>query len=438
MRYLILKLDRLAIAAVSAAALALVPPALAQQQAATVKVGIVTFLSGGAAGPFGVPARNAAELVIETMNAGKLPAPYNEKGFAGATVQPVIIDEASKNVVADYRTLVEKERVDLVIGYISSGSCKAVAPVVEEIKRLTVFFDCGTPQIFEEVVTKPVYLFRTGAHATMDSVAAARYLLEHKKNLKSYAGINQNYAWGQDSWNDFDAAMKALKPGVTVKTSQMPKIFAGQYGTEISALLADQPDAVHSSFWGGDMEAFVLQAAGRGLFERMQVVLTTGETAMHRLGAQMPTGTILGGRGTHGNFAPKSELNDWFRKAYFDRFGTWPTYPSYKITLALLAVKAAYEKAAKASGGKQPTQEQVAAALKGLEFDSPSGKVRMALSGGHQAIQDTAYATHTFDKATSQAVLANVKVYKAECVNPPAGLNSADWIKSGFKGAKCD
>ena len=147
---------------------------------------------------------------------------------------------------------------------------------------------------------------------------------------------------------------------------------------------------------------------------------------------------IIGGRGTHGNFAPKSELNDWFRKAYFDRFATWPTYPSYKMALALLGVKAAYEKAAKAAGGKQPTQEQVAAALKGLEFDSPSGKVKMALSGGHQAIQDTAYATHTFDKATNQAVLANIKVYKAECVNPPEGIKSADWIKSGFKGAKCN
>ena len=36
-------------------------PATAQQ-AETFKLGIVTFLSGAAAGPFGVPARNAAEL----------------------------------------------------------------------------------------------------------------------------------------------------------------------------------------------------------------------------------------------------------------------------------------------------------------------------------------------------------------------------------------
>ena len=46
--------------AIAAAALAATPAAA--QQAGTLKLGIVTFLSGGAAGPFGVPARNAAEL----------------------------------------------------------------------------------------------------------------------------------------------------------------------------------------------------------------------------------------------------------------------------------------------------------------------------------------------------------------------------------------
>jgi len=429
---------RASLAAVLAGTFALPAPTAQAQDAGTLKIGIVTFLSGGAAGPFGVPARNAAELVIEALNAGKVPAPYNTTGIAGAKVAPVFVDEASKQVVADYRTLVEKEKVDLVIGYISSGSCKAVAPVVEEIKRLTVFFDCGTPQVFEEVVTKPKYLFRTGAHATMDSVAAARYLLELKADVKTVAGINQNYAWGQDSWNDFAAAIKALKPAVEVKTAQFPKIFAGQYGTEISALLASQSEVVHSSFWGGDMEALVLQGTGRGLFGKMKVILTTGETAMHRLGAQMPEGTILGGRGPHGNFAPNSPLNEWFRKQYFDRYGTWPTYPSYKMALAILGVKSAFDKAAKATAGQRPTQEQVIAAFERLEYDSPSGKVRMALSNGHQAIQDTAYGLFHFDKNIGQATLVKVKTYNAECVNPPEGLKSADWIKSGFKGAKCN
>jgi branched-chain amino acid transport system substrate-binding protein len=48
---------------------------------APIKIGIVTFLSGPAAGPFGVPARNAAEIMAEAVNAGRVPGAYATKGF---------------------------------------------------------------------------------------------------------------------------------------------------------------------------------------------------------------------------------------------------------------------------------------------------------------------------------------------------------------------
>jgi branched-chain amino acid transport system substrate-binding protein len=407
------------------------------QDAEPIRIGFVTFLSGGAAGPFGVPARNAAELMVSALNEGAVPAPYDTKGIGGRLIEPTIIDEAggAQQQVAEYRKLVEG--VDLVIGYISSGDCKAIAPVAEEVQKLTVFFDCGTPQVFEDVVTEPKYLFRTGAHATMDNVAAARYLLERDSEVQSIAGINQNYAWGQDSWNDFRASMEQLQPGVEVATEQFPKIYAGQYGSEISALLAADPDVVHTSFWGGDMEALVLQGAARGLFQDRDVILTTGETAMFRLGAQMPNGTIIGGRGPHGVFAPESELNSWFRTAYYDRYGTWPTYPSYKMAQAILGVKAAYEKAAEGTTGA-PSVDEVIQAFEQLEFESPSGSVSMALSDGHQAIQNTAYGLYQFDAQSGMATVSDVEYYGAECVNPPAGVKSGDWIASGFEGAKCE
>ena len=243
--------------AIAAAAFA-ATPAVAQQ-AGTLKLGIVTFLSGGAAGPFGVPARNAAELTVEALNAGTLPAPYATKGINGLNIETVIVDEAGGTTkqVTEYRNLVQRQNVDAVIGYISSGDCLAIAPLADELKKITIFFDCGTPRIFEDASYK--YLFRTGPHATMDNVAAARYLLARKSDVKVVAGINQNYAWGQDSWNDFKASMLSLKPGVKIATEQFPKLAAGQYGAEISALLVENPDVIHSSFWGGDMEAFVLQ-----------------------------------------------------------------------------------------------------------------------------------------------------------------------------------
>jgi branched-chain amino acid transport system substrate-binding protein len=399
--------------------------ALAQQP---LKIGVVTFLSGPAAGPFGVPARNGFELVAEMINAGRTPAPYAAKGFGGTPIELVVIDEAGgpQKQVAEFRNLAQ--RVDVVIGYISSGDCLAIAPVAEELRKLTILFDCGTPRIFEDASYKSV--FRTGPSGTMDNTAAALYVLERNPNIRSIAGINQNYAWGQDSWTDFEAAMKALKPGIEVKSSQMTKLFAGQFGAEISTLLSSGAELIHSSFWGGDLEGLVLQGAPRGLFQKHIVVLSAGEPAINRLGSRIPDGTIIGARGPFGPFAPDNELNRWFKNNFQERYALPPNYAAYKATNALLGLKAAYEKAQK-GGAQNPTQDQIIAAFENLSFEGVGGQVRMSLGKGHQAVMENAIGTAK--TVGGQLTIVDVKRYPAERVNPPEGVKSEAWIKSGFK-----
>lgn len=398
---------------------------------AEVKIGVVTFLSGPVAAPFGVPARNAAEVMIEQFNAGTAPAPYNKKGFGGAPVKMVLIDETGSptSVVTEYRNLVQREKVDMVIGYVSSGNCLAVAPVAEELKAVTMFFDCGTPRIFEEAPKN--YVFRAVNHATADSVGAALYLKATKPGIKTYAGINQNYAWGQDSWNDFDATMKLFYPNATVTTSQMPKLFAGQYSSEISALMSNKSEVIHTSFYGGDLEAFILQSVPRGLNKQSQVLMTAGEPAMFRLANKIPDGTIIGARGPYGVLAPKSALNDWYRNVFMDRYNTPPNYTSYQMTQSIMAAKLAYEKAMDANGGKKPTSDQLAAAMKGMTYEGPGGVHKFALNNGHQAISETAYGKTKL--VGGKMTIVDIKRFPAEQVMPPDGVKSADWIASGFK-----
>src|SRR3954447_11364098 len=410
-------------------AAALAQGAYAQNQ--NIKVGVVTCLSGPAASPFGVPARNAAEFVAESLNKGTGPKPYDKRGFGGATLELVFVDEAGSTTtqVTEFRNLVQRANVDVVIGYVSSGNCLAIAPVAEELKKFINFFDCGTPRIFEEGSYN--YVFRTSPTATMDSVGAALYVRDAKPGAKSIAGINQNYAWGQDSWGDFELAMKVLVPNVEVKTSQMPKLFAGQYNAEISALLSAKPDVIHSSFWDGDLEALILQAGPRGLMKQSLTILTTGETAMHKLGKQIPDGTVLGARGPFGPYAPNNQYNKWFSRGFQKKNQEEPNYASYQMAQAFLGVKAAWEKAQDANGGKRPSNEQVAAALKGSTFEGPGGTVKMSIGKGHQAVMETAYGVTKLQGG--KLTVTNVKRYPAEKVNPPEGVKSADWIKGGFK-----
>lgn len=403
----------------------------------TIKIGVVTLLSGAGAF-FGVPGRNGAEVVIEGINAGTLPAPYNSKGIAGAAVEAVYVDEAgpATKVVEDFRNLVQRQNVDVVIGYIVSGNCLAVAPVAEELKMLTIFHICGTPRIFEEKDYK--YVFRTSSHSTMDNVAAALYVAKTMPNAKTYGHINQNYAWGQDSWRDFKLSMEHLMPNAKLVTEQWPKLFAGTYGSEISSLLVSKSDVIHSSLWDGDLESFVFQAGARGLMNNSRLVLTTGEANMFRLGAKLPDGVIIGARGPYGVLAQNTELNRWFQEKYAARNGTPPIYPAYMVAQAFLGLKMAYDNTAKKMGGKFPTREEVIPNFEHLNFEAFGTQVKMALGKGHQAITETAYGQYKFDKATGTASITNVVRFPAECVNPPEGVKADDWVKGGLKGAKCN
>jgi branched-chain amino acid transport system substrate-binding protein len=425
------------LAALSLSSFGTVGRADAEEQAA-VKIGFVTFLSGPAAAPFGIPDHNAAELLVAALNTGKVPAPYQQLGLGGAKIEAKFVDEAGSaaDVVTQFRNLVERDHVDVVVGYVSSGNCLAVTPVAEELKQLTVLDICGTPRIFEE---KPRhYVFRVNAHATMDNVAAAKYVLAKFKDISVYSGINQNYAWGQDSWRDFRLAMNDLDPKATIDKELFPKFFAGEYGAEISTLLTSNAQIIHSSFYDGDLEAFIYQAAARGLPQRIPLVLTTGESSVWRLGSKLPDGTIIEARGPHTFFAHDSELNTWFRKAYVDRFNEQPIYPAYDLAQSLLGLKTAWESAQAKKGGARPTTEDVIAAFEGISFPTPSTTVQMALGNGHQGISDTAVGTYKFDKATNRPEMVDVVRYSAQCVNPPADVASIPWLEGGMKGAKCD
>ena len=409
----------------------------AAQAQETFKLGIVSFLSGQAAESFGIPAVNGAKVLIEAFNKGEAPAPYNKVGFGGLKIEPVYVDEngGATKQVQELRNLYDREQVDAVIGYVGSGDCLAVAPVAEEMKKFLILYDCGTPRIFED--GKYNYVFRTASHAAMDNVSLARYLKARNIKADSFNLINQDYAWGQDSRKDFVLSMEKLYPGAKPGEDLLPKFGAGQYGTEISALMAKPADVTHSSLWGGDLQALILQGAPRGLFKRSQFVFSAADHVLPGLGDKMPDGVILGARGAYGQMSPKSALNDWWWSIYQKAHTVYPVQAPYRMAQGLLGLKAAVEKAMAANGGKKPTHEQLAAALRNLEWESPAGRIRMTLGGGHQAIQDTAIGKTRYDAAKKMVVLEDIQRFAAECVNPPANMKSEEWIKAGFPGAKC-
>ena len=395
------------------------------------RIGVITFLSGPAAGPFGVPAKNAADLLVEAFNKGGQVPGYETKGFGGRPIELVYVDEAGgpTKVVTEYRNLVTRQNVDMVIGVISSGDCLAVAPVAEEMQKFTILFDCATNRVFEEASYK--YVFRTTTMATQENVAAARYVAEMFPALKSFSGVNPNYAWGQDAWSDFTESLKILKPDAQIATNVTPKLGAGQYNTEVSALIGSNAEMMQNSLWGGDLEAFLLQAQPRGLLEKMPNIIICGDTVLERLADQIPDGTIIGARGPNGPYAPPTKLNQWYRAKFQEAYKVKPVYATYHMATAFFGAKAAYEKAQATNKTKAPTPDQLIAALEHSKFESVAGTVDMALGKGHQAVQSVSYGT--VKKVDGKITLVNVRSYAPDKISPPDGVKSLDWIRSGFK-----
>jgi branched-chain amino acid transport system substrate-binding protein len=427
-----IKLSR--VAATLSLVCATLSPAMAEE---TFRVGIVSFLSGQAADSFGIPAVNGAKILVDAFNNGEAPAPFNKKGFGGIKFEAIYVDEAggATKQVQELRNLYDREKVDAVVGYVSSGDCLAVAPVAEEMKKFLILYDCGTPRVFEERSYN--YVFRTAATATMDNVALGRYLKANNVKVDNISYINQDYAWGHDSLRDFKLTAEQLFPNATTQQDLRPKFGAGQYGTEISSLLSKPASITHSSLWGGDLQSFILQAGPRGVMRRSQVVLSAGDHVLPGLGKKMPDGVILGARGAYGLMSPDTPLNRWWFKLYEDKYETTPVQAPYRMAQALLGLKIAVEKAMAANGGKKPSPEELAAALKNSSWESPAGMISMANGNGHQAVQDTAIARTKYNEAKKRVDLVDIMRFPASCVNPPSDMTSEDWIKSGFKGAKC-
>jgi len=394
----------------------------AAEKPAELKVGITTFLSGSAS-VFGVPARDAAQMYIEELNA--------KGGIDGVKIKPIYIDEGvgGDRLLSEYRRVVQEEKAELMLASISSGNCNTLAPVAEDLKVVNLMWDCGTEKALEGHGYR--YVFRTQANAVTEMVAAVAYLLKVNPDFKTIAVVNQDYAWGRDSWDIFRTVLTQLKPDVKVVAELFPKFGAPDFSAEVSRLQVLRPDVVLSTSWGGDLDTFVRQASQRGLLRTSKFYLPLGESSLERLGQTLPDGVLIGARGDH-YFLHPSYLNDEKHKTFVAKFkektGSYPIYSVYHMVQALDAMVAAYDKAIKQNAG-WPSEEQLAEAFRGLEFRGLTSAVTIRPEDG-QGMEEQLFGITTTSSEHSFKVLKDIMIVPAEPVTTPAGQHTPDWLKT--------
>ena len=396
--------------------------ALAQSKPTELKVGITTFLSGPAS-VFGVPGMAAADLYIEQLNAAG--------GINGVKIVPTYIDEGvgADKLLSEYRRVVQETGTKVMLSAVSSGNCNIIAPVAEDLKVLNILWDCGTEKVLEEKRYR--YVTRTQANATIEMLSTVLYLLKTKPDIKTIAVMNQDYAWGRDSWELFRNALLALKPDVKIVAELFPKFGATDYSTEISRLQALRPDVILSTSWGGDLDTFVRQASQRGLMKSSLLVLPLAESSLERLGTALPDGVIVGARGDHyflhPQYTDEPKLKN-FTKKFQEKTGAYPIYPVFHMVQALDGLVAGYQKAIKVNKGQWPSTEQVADAMRGLEFRGLTGVVKIREDG--QGLEDQLLGVTRKVAGYNFPVLEKIMIYPADLISTPVGQKSPEWVKT--------
>ncbi len=397
-----------------------------------IKIAAVSFLTGAAAAPFGIPGDNTYKMCADKINA--------EGGILGRKIDLQSKDEAGgvDAQVKLCRKLILEDKVDVVLGYISSASCLAILPLADELGGLIVAYDCGTHELMEGAkspydVPKFKLGFRSKAHLGIDNIALALYIKKYYPNTKKIAGINQDYAWGRDSWLIFEVAMKKLMPQVELVKTLWPPLGNTDFTAHISALMGSEPEIVHSSLWGGDAVTFSKQALGMGFFKKIRMAYSRGEPYPQEVGKDYPEGQIICCAGTHYFlYTPKdkasADLQKWFVGEYQKRYGKYPSYPCYHAFQAIFAYKHSVEKAAKAAGGGWPTHDQIANAMTGITFPTPSGM--LTIREDHNGIEDCLVGISKMTPKYPFPILDKMEVFPAAQVNAPIGMKTVDWINS--------
>lgn len=394
--------------------------ATAQDKPASLGLGIFTFMSGPAAA-YGLPGKNAADVMIDDINA--------KGGIGGVPIKPIYVDEGqgAQGVIAEYRRIAEDKSNQVMIAALSSANCLALAPIADQMEVPTIGWNCDTHQLLLDGKSK--FVFRPNGNTIPEFIAYAMYLLERKPDIKSVAIINPDYAFGHDAAKIFKAALQAMKPDIEIVAELYPKLGSPNFQTEISRLATARADVIFSNLWGADLENFVRQALPRGLFASSQVALALGETILQRV--ELPEGVIVGVLGDGWWMSPDAKANletARFADAYHKRFGEYPVFPSIKMANSLIYVKAAYEAAMKKNGGKWPSRVELADAMKGSSVRTLTGTMQTRKDNDGLVDQIVGVTVKSADQKFP--VIGNMVRYKGDSLMPPEGQDPIAWIST--------
>ena len=415
----------LKVAGAAVAAGAVGAPAVVQAQAqpgvppGPVRIGVLAIRAGIAA-PVGVAGQRGTEWWAERVN--------KAGGILGRQVQLVMEEESNpKDTVERYRKLILQDKVDVVVGGISTGVTLALAPVAEELNTPWLAWDGTTQKGVEETMPNPKWAFRS-VDNEVEAIAAGIHTAKYFKGIKTIAGINNDYSYGHDCWQSYQRVLKRLGVDVKPVAEFFPKLGVTDFTSHIAALQQAKPDLLMTSFWSGDATILMKQASAVGLFKNMKAVFTTGGGVHDSLKKEFtPEGILLGYNSMYFDDPKGSALLKQFVREYKAKYNEYPPYECDHAYFCTESYKVAVENAY-AQAKQWPSKEQVVKALEGIEVDSLSG--RRSWREDHIQMCNFYQGITTHKNAYDFVTIDPIEVISTKQAMKPRNAKLFDWIDS--------
>ena len=322
-----------------------------------IRIGLIYTLSGPPSA-LGQQSKNAFELAVKDLG-GKMGGKEVELFVADDTLKPDV-------AVQKVHELVERDKVDIIVGPIFSNVLQAIHKPVMDSGKILISTNAGASS-FAGALCNPHFFVTSYQN---DQIYAALGKVANEKGYKRVYAMVPNYQAGKDAL----AGFKSTYTGTLIEESLVP-LNNLDFAPEVSKLNAANPDALFTFMPGGLGINLIKQMKQSGVQGRFPVIsaFTADEATLPVLGDAADG--IFGAL----TWAPTMDnpQNKKFVAEYEAAYNAIPaSYAMQAYDTAMLI-----DSAVRAIGGNTSDTKALSAAIKKADFKSLRGPFKFNVNG---------------------------------------------------------
>jgi branched-chain amino acid transport system substrate-binding protein len=372
---------KLMVGAAATVAAGMYAPSLVRAQAKAIKIGHLTPRTGFL-GPMGEYAMMGATLAMEEVNAAG--------GALGRPLEIMFEDSVNpKTASSKAQRMVERDKVDFLVGEISSSSGLVISQVAARAQTMFLQTGCNSDELRGKNCSR--YMFHLEANNSMYvNTIGQEMLRQNMVKGKKWMAFTADYAFGHDLFEKTKRFMDAN--GAIFISNDMVPTDATEFSALILKIRQQNPDLVMSNLAGNSTTNFMKQ------YKEFKISIPLA-------GADLNAVSIWGaGEGsfqgvwpivwTHQVNAPSAKV---FTKSFTQRWGRPPDNQAVGDYLAIKMLTQAMEKTKSTD-----TETLIRYFESGVKFDVLRQREGYFRAWDHQLIFEMYTVQPVIGKPTSQ------------------------------------